>query len=104
MERKKRVLVVCGTAIATSTVVAMKLQDILKKNGISAEIRRCMTSEAKTASRDVDLIVSTTQVPKVAVPVVSGIPFITGIGTDKVIEEIVARLRGNVPPVHAGGG
>jgi galactitol PTS system EIIB component len=94
LDRKKRVLVVCGTAIATSTVVAMKLDEILKKNGVNAEIRRCMTSEAKTASRDVDLIVSTTQVPGVSVPVISGIPFITGVGSDRVAEEVVQRLRG----------
>lgn len=90
---KKRVLIVCGTAIATSTVVAAKVEAILKKHGILGELRRAMTSEAKVAAKEADLIVATTQVPDVQVPVVSGIPFITGIGMDKVEEEIVRLLR-----------
>jgi len=91
--RAKRILIVCGTAIATSTMVAMKVEDLLKKNGIRAEIRRALTSEARTASKDVDLIIATTQVQDVSVPVISGIPFITGIGVDKVEQEILSRLR-----------
>ena len=83
----------CGTAIATSTMVAMKVEDMLKKNGINAEVRRCMTSEAKTASKDVDLIVATTQVPDVEVPVIDGIPFITGIGVEAIEQEIVDALN-----------
>ncbi len=91
--RPKRILIVCGTAIATSTMVAMKIEDLLRKNGVKAEIRRALTSEARTASMDVDLIVATTQVQDVSVPVISGIPFITGIGVDKVEEDILKRLR-----------
>lgn len=90
---KKRILVVCGTAIATSTVVAIKLEEMLKKHGIQAEIRRAMTTEARTASREADLIVATTQVVDVSVPVISGIPFITGIGIDKLEKEIVEKLQ-----------
>lgn len=93
MTRKKRILVVCGTAIATSTVVAIKLEEMLKKHGIEAEIRRAMTTEARTASREADLIVATTQVVDVSVPVISGIPFITGIGLDKLEKEIVEKLQ-----------
>ena len=83
----------CGTAIATSTMVAMKVEDMLKKNGINAEVRRCMTSEAKTASKDVDLIVATTQVPDVEVPVIDGIPFITGIGVEAIEQKIIDALN-----------
>jgi PTS system galactitol-specific IIB component len=74
-------------------MVAMKVEDMLKKNGINAEVRRCMTSEAKTASKDVDLIVATTQVPDVEVPVINGIPFITGIGVEAIEQEIVDALN-----------
>jgi PTS system galactitol-specific IIB component len=93
LTKKKRILVVCGTAIATSTVVAIKLEEMLKKHGIQAEIRRAMTTEARTASREADLIVATTQVVDVSVPVISGIPFITGIGLDKLEKEIVEKLQ-----------
>jgi PTS system galactitol-specific IIB component len=91
--RKKRVLIVCGTAIATSTMVAYKVEEFLKKKGIPAEIRRAMTSESKTASKDVDLIISTTQVPGVDVPVLSGIPYITGVGVANLEQEILNILN-----------
>jgi PTS system galactitol-specific IIB component len=93
LERPKRILIVCGTAIATSTVVAQKVEEILKKHHIKAEIKKQLTSAAKVASRDADLIISTTQVPDVSVPVISGIPFITGMGIDKLEKEIVEKLQ-----------
>ena len=93
MIRKKRILIVCGTAIATSTVVAYKVEEFLKKRGIQAEIRRAMTSEAIAASKDVDLIIATTQVPDVKVPVISGIPYITGIGIANTEQEILKVLQ-----------
>ncbi len=93
LARKKRILIVCGTAIATSTMVAMKVEELLKKRGIAAEVRRCMTSEAPNAAKAADLIVATTQVTNVSIPVISGLAFITGIGVDKVEEEIVSTLR-----------
>jgi PTS system galactitol-specific IIB component len=93
LERPKRILIVCGTAIATSTVVAYKVGEILKKHGIKAEIKKELTSAAKVASRDADLIISTTQVPDVKVPVISGIPFITGMGIDKLEKEIIEKLQ-----------
>ena len=91
--RKKRVLIVCGSGIATSTMVAMKVEELLREHGIDAETRRCMTSEAKTAAKDADLIVATSQIVGVAIPVVNGIPFISGLGMDKVKQEIVDLLR-----------
>jgi PTS system galactitol-specific IIB component len=74
-------------------MVAMKVEDLLREHGIDAETRRCMTSEAKTAAKDADLIVATSQIVDVAIPVVNGIPFISGIGMDKVKQEIVELLR-----------
>jgi PTS system galactitol-specific IIB component len=93
LPRKKRVLIVCGSGIATSTMVAMKVEELLREHGIAAETRRCMTSEAKTAAKDADLIVATSQIVDVAIPVVNGIPFISGVGMDKVKQEILELLR-----------
>jgi galactitol PTS system EIIB component len=93
LTRKKKILIVCGTAIATSTVVALKVEQLLKREGIPAELKRSMTSEAKSASQGVDLIIATTQVPDVSVPVMSGIPYLTNINVPKLEQEIVEFLR-----------
>jgi PTS system galactitol-specific IIB component len=91
--QRKKILIVCGTAIATSTVVAVKTEELLKREGIQADIRRCMTSESKTASKGVHLIIATTQVPDVDVPVLSGIPYLTGIGVAKLEQDILQALK-----------
>ena len=42
---------------------------------------------------NVDLVVATTQVPyDLNVPVISALPLITGIGADKVLEDILKKL------------
>lgn len=56
-----------------------------------------MTSEAKTASRDADLIIATTQVQDVKIPVLNGIPFITNVGAEKLEQEIIAILTQSEP-------
>jgi len=41
-----------------------------------------------------DLVVTTAQVPyELKVPVINGLPFLTGLGIKEVIEEIVQILR-----------
>ena len=92
---RKRILVVCGAGIATSTVVARKLEEKLQEKGIDVETRQCKAAEAEGMLNNVDLIVSTTPVPDdIKVPVVKTLAFLTGIGEDKAIEEIVRKLRG----------
>ncbi len=91
---RKRVLVVCGTAIATSTHVAMRLKELLRKSGVDAEIIQARVQEVKAYEDSVDLIVSTTQLPTPPpVPVISGIPFLTGMGESEVESQIVSVLK-----------
>ncbi len=90
----KRILVVCGTAIATSTHVATRIKDICRQNGISADIIQARVQEVSAYESSVDLIVSTTQLPRsLTVPNLSGIPFLTGIGEAEVESKIVSLLK-----------
>jgi PTS system galactitol-specific IIB component len=92
---KKRILVACGTAIATSTVVAKALEEALEKRGIPVTIQQCKASEVPTLSHDADLIVTTTPVrTERDIPVIQTLAFLTGIGKEAVIEEIVQKLKG----------
>ena len=52
MADKKRVLVACGTGIATSTVVCKRVEDLLKNNGIEAEVIQCKIAEIGTYVSD----------------------------------------------------
>ena len=44
----KTVIVACGAGLATSSMVKQKIQDIFKKNGISANIIQCTLNEVET--------------------------------------------------------
>ncbi len=94
MGQKKRILVACGTAIATSTVVARRIADELEKRNISAEISQCKASEVKSKVAGHDLVVTTTFVSDAGdVPVIQTVSFLTGIGVEADIEKIVNYLK-----------
>jgi len=93
MAQPKRILVACGTAIATSTVVAVAIEEAMKARGLKVTIRQCKASEVKSLAKDADLIVTTTPVPKdLGVPVIQTLAFLTGIGKEAVIEQIYQAL------------
>ena len=90
----KRILVACGTAIATSTVVAKKLEEKLRARGLEVRIDQCKASEVSSKVAGYDLVVSTTEVDDArGKPVVRTLSFLTGIGIDADVEKI-ARLLG----------
>lgn len=94
MEKTKVVLVACGTAVATSTVVAKAIEEACKKAGIRALIRQCKAAEVPTLiQQGADLIVTTTFLPKsITIPVIQGLPFLTGVGRDQVLKQIIDVL------------
>ncbi|MEK6648125.1 MAG: PTS sugar transporter subunit IIB [Actinomycetota bacterium] len=89
----KKVLVICGTGIATSTVVAMKIQDFCKSRNISVVVSQGKVMDIVRGIIGYDLIVSTTPVPStITIPVIEGLPFLTGIGLDATLEKIAQAL------------
>jgi PTS system galactitol-specific IIB component len=94
VDTPKRILVACGTAIATSTVVAKGIEEALKERGIQVITRQCKASEVKSLADDADLIVTTTPVPSdLKVPVIQTLAFLTGIGKEDVIEQIIEEIQ-----------
>ena len=94
MDTPKRILVACGTAIATSTVVAKGIEEALKERGIQIMTRQCKASEVRSLVDSADLIVTTTPVPTdLGVPVIQTLAFLTGIGKEEVIEQIIEALK-----------
>ena len=90
----KKILVACGTAIATSTVVAKKLEEKLAARGIAVTIDQCRASEVGARAAGYDLVVSTTEVDDArGKPHVRTLSFLTGIGVDADVDKI-ARLLG----------
>lgn len=89
-----KIVVACGTAIATSTHVAIKIKELLEERGLRIHTIQCRVPEVPSLAPDADLVVATAQVPyDIDVPVVDGIPFLTGIGIKEVIEKIEMFLK-----------
>lgn len=94
MAEKKRILVACGTAIATSTVVARKIEEELGKRGIPIETTQCKAAEVPSKVEGHDLVVTTTFVSGTGdVPVIHSVSFLTGVGVDDDIAKIVEYLE-----------
>ena len=89
----KKILVACGTAIATSTVVAKKLEEKLRARGIEVRIDQCKASEVGAKATSYDLVVSTTEVDdSCGKPLVRTLSFLTGIGIDADVDKIAKLL------------
>ncbi|KAA9242062.1 MULTISPECIES: PTS sugar transporter subunit IIB [Aerococcus] len=91
---KKKVLVACGAGIATSTVVTTRVENLLKENNIAADVEQIKISEAKGKQEGADLLVSTTALPtKYEIPSIVATGYISGIGKDKIDQQILDVLK-----------
>lgn len=93
---KRKVIVACGGAVATSTMAAEEIKELCEENGITVEIVQCRVNEIETYMDGADLICTTARVDRKFgdIPVVHGMPFISGVGIDALREKILTALRG----------
>ncbi len=92
--RTYTIVVSCGTAIATSTHVSLKLKEMLGERGLSINTIQCRVSEVTDYADQADLVVTTAQIPfDLPVPVINGLPFLTGVGIKEVIDSIEKELE-----------
>lgn len=92
----KKIVIACGSGIATSTSVADKVSILLDNNGLKGQyhIVKCAVGEAPSQCEDADLLISTTVKPtKVTCAFVSGVPFLTGAGRQAAEQQILSALK-----------
>lgn len=92
----KKLLIMCGTGIATSTVVKGKVEEWLKDNNLSQEVKIYQSKVSDEISRidEYDVVLSTTLVPdKIRDKVIDGVPLLTGIGIDEMYEKVLAEIK-----------
>lgn len=98
-EVMKTIIVACGGGIATSATVATKINNLLEDMNLSskARVEPIDIKQLDTYIATADLYVSITPMAKgqkeYPIPTVNGIPFLTGIGRDQVMEEIINILK-----------
>lgn len=93
----KRIIVACGSGVATSTVANQKITTYLNEHGYSGQfkIEQCQVSELAEKSKDADFAVATTVVNKGSIncPVLPGISLLTGMGLDKLFQSIEEEMK-----------
>ncbi|MCF0148240.1 MAG: PTS sugar transporter subunit IIB [Clostridium sp.] len=92
----KKIIVACGAGVATSTIAIQKIKAGLEKRGLldKVQIAQSTVVELSKEASKYDLVVSTAMTSEdYGVPLIKGLPFITGMGVDKVMDEIVEKLE-----------
>jgi PTS system galactitol-specific IIB component len=91
-----RILVACGTGIATSTAAADRIKRLLKARGMTVTTQECKAAEiaSKVGSYRPHAVISTTHVSaKVDIKVFNGLPLVSGVGADKLADDVFAFLK-----------
>lgn len=96
----KRVLVVCGNGIASSSIMVSVLSDHLSEIGLEAQIDKASLIDLNGAAgaariNSYDLLLSATAIdnPDVTIPVIVGIGLLTGIGEEDVLADVDKVLK-----------
>lgn len=89
MSKKLKIMVACGSGVATSTLASKAVEDVCKEYGIEASIDTCSMRSVVDESRGCDVVLTTNKYDKeLSCPVMSVTPFITGIRINKTKEEL----------------
>ena len=94
MANEVKIMIACGSGIATSTVAQEKVKQILKEAGIPARITKGTVGQVQTLQDGVDVVMLTTRYPKpLKKPLVQVFGLISGINEDAIKDEIVSTCR-----------
>lgn len=91
----KRIIVACGTGGVTSRNIAMKLEKYLRERHVPCSIDTCKVIEVREKARALhpDLIASPTSLPDdLPVPTITATALLTGIGAEKVYQQVYDML------------
>ncbi len=89
MAKKLKIMVACGSGVATSTLASKTVEDVCKEYGIEATVDTCSMRSVADESQGCDVVLTTNKYDKqLSCPVMSVTPFITGIRINKTKEEL----------------
>ncbi len=95
---KRTILVLCGAGFATSTVGGKMCEDVCKELGMKGNVQKRPATQGKTAVKQLNpdgiLLMAKLTLAFGDIPVVNGIPLITGRGKEEVRQNLITALRG----------
>lgn len=90
----KKIVVACGSGVATSQTVASKINSMLEDEGINANVEAVDIKALDSIISTVDIYV--TIVPgseTYGKPTINGIKFLTGLGIEEEFEKLKSLLN-----------
>jgi PTS system galactitol-specific IIB component len=96
LKKKVKVVVVCATGLATSTMAATKLARELLKHGVEANITKGQISnlDALVKMGKPDFIVATAVTKReMGVPVFDGVPLLSNKGLDEFFQKVLDYIE-----------
>lgn len=90
----KRIIVACGSGVATSQTVASKVQRLLDNKRIDAVVEAVDIKSINTFIKNADAYISITPEPDdFGIPKFDGIKFLTGIGMEEELDKLIEVLE-----------
>ncbi len=94
MAKEVKVLVACGSGVATSTVAQESIKDICKQAGIPIKVTKGTINEIPSKAPIVDVVMVTTNYRgTIDKPLIKVFGLISGIGKDKIKQEIIDTCK-----------
>jgi len=91
---KVKILIVCGSGVATSMHAAYKLQKYFDEEKILVHIDGAGNNELEGRAPSYDIILSTTMVTaNIDKPVFNAIALLTGIGEKELATEVISKVK-----------
>lgn len=90
----KKIIVACGSGVATSQTVASKVNRLLKENKVDAnvEVIDLKSVDRHIASSAAYIAITKTK-KEYPIPVINGIAFLTGIGQDVELKKLIEACK-----------
>lgn len=92
----KKLLIMCGSGIATSTVATGKVKQWLKDNNLEDQVKIYQSKIAEEVNHidDYDAVITTTTVPdSIKDKVIFGLPLLTNMGLDQMWDQLKKELE-----------
>ena len=93
-DKTVKVLVACGSGVATSTVAQEAVREIARDAGIPIEVHKSTITEVPARQHEVDIVLTTANYRNpLERPYLSVFPLISGVNRDKCAANLVELLQ-----------
>lgn len=90
----KKVIVACGSGVATSQTVASKVNRLLKEKNVDAKVDAVDLKSVDRCLVDAAAYITITKVTKeYPIPVINGIAFLTGMNQDAELSKLIEAIN-----------